>query len=92
MWGNSVNETDQRLIKMYNYLNLNFTGDMVDKCYRLRIQAGQTVFIPTGIGSGIKKQIINVFCVFYLITMKCPYLTFLFLNVWMCPTFLFITG
>lgn len=25
-----------------------FLGDMVDKCYKLRIQAGQTIFIPTG--------------------------------------------
>lgn len=25
-----------------------FLGDMVDKCYKLRLKAGQTVFIPTG--------------------------------------------
>ena len=25
-----------------------FLGDMVDKCYKLRLKVGQTVFIPTG--------------------------------------------
>ena len=28
--------------------NETFLGDMVDKCYKLVVKEGQTVFIPTG--------------------------------------------
>ena len=28
-----------------------YAGDMVDRCYQLKLVAGQTVFIPTGTGN-----------------------------------------